>query len=659
MEIYLLGTPQVRVGDAVIELPKSRKARALLAMLALERAGHSRSAICGAIWPDTSDPRADLRWALSKLRGVLGAEAVETAGDVVRLDAARVRVDVWELEALLGSDQAPAMEILEPFAERVRADVLEGFDTASGGDVDLWLESRRQALQRLQQRLLANLMERLQDRPEDALILARRRLSLDPLNESANVALLKLSMTVGGRQRAQADLEQARKRFREAGLSDAELLAAWRRLSAPGKPAVRETEGAPAATPADGGALAEIWEPPSKPSLAVLGFDDLTGQEGLLAEGLAVELTAKLSRLKGLFVIARASARRFELGVSDAASIGACLGVRYLAHGAVQRHDKRVRVTLDLIRCEGGDSVWSERFERAADDLFEVQDRIVDAIVASLEPQIEKAEIDRARLLPTEDLHAWECFHRALGHCYRFTREDVAEAHRWLDRALQLDPGFARAHACRSFAHFSEAFLLVSRQPQEDLRRALESARESVALEPRDAYGHWSLARAQFLSGEHDSAMWSIDQSLVINPNYAHGHYARGFIGVHAGLAGLVAGDLDMAQRLSPFDPLRFAMESCRAIGLARLGDFEQAVQWAQRGLSKPNAHFHILAIAAACLQLAGRPAEARQNVEKLQIAHPGYDVATFERSFPSKLEHEQRQFREALRAAGLPAGRG
>ncbi len=653
VDVYLLGTPQVRVDGCDVELPKSRKARALLAMLALEPAGHTRTSLCHVIWPETSDPRADLRWALSKLRGVLGTDAVLTAGDGVRLNADRVSVDIWALEQLLSDREDVPVEELKRYAERVTTEILDGFEVSIGGDFDLWLESRRQAMRRLQQRLFAVLAERLQSRPDEALIFARRRLAIDPLNQAAITALLKLSLTVAGRHRAQADLEQARKRYRDAGLPDAELIAAWRRLSAGVTPVV-------GAEPDAAEPVASAEEPrslPSKPSLAVLGFDDVSGQDPLLAEGIAVDLTGKLSRLKALFVIARASARRFSLGTAGAVSIGGQLGVRYLVHGTVQRRSNRLRVTVDLIETGGGESVWSERFERAADDLFEVQDQIVDAIVASLEPQIEKAEIDRARLLATEDLQAWECFHRALGHCYRFTRDDVAQALHWVDRALQLDPNFARAHACRSFAYFSKAFLLASDDPQGDTRRALESAGESVALEPRDAFGQWSLARAQFLSRDHDAAMWSIDQALVTNPNYALGHYARGFIGVHAGVSSLVVGDLDMAQRLSPFDPMRFAMESCRALALVRAGEYDQAAQWVVRSLSEPNAHFHINAIAAACLQLAGQSELAGLNVRKVQSMYPGYSVATFNRSFPSKLDKERRLLTDALLGAGLPAG--
>lgn len=670
-EIRLLGPLTVLQRRRELDLPKSRKARALLAMLALEPGDHPRSQLCTMIWPDTADPRADLRWALSKLRGVLDAEAIIGTAATVRLDESRVTVDVLRLQSLLAEPDAVATDQLQRYAREASVEPLEGLDARIGTDFELWLESKRQMLRRLQQRLLSCLMERLGDSPEDALIMARQRLAIDPLNESSNVALLRLTMAIGGRQRAQADLEQARRRLQQAGLSDASLLAAWRVLSA--QPAAPSTvdpavdDPLPGVSPGTAPAPQVLHEAvpeteelrglPDKPSVAVLGFEDVTGEDPLLSEGLAVDLTAKLCRLKGLFVIARASARRFTLGTQGAEAIGQRLGVRYLIHGSLQRRGNRLRVSAELVECDGSGTLWAERFERSTDDLFQVQDEIVGAIVASLEPQIQTAEMDRSRLLPAGDMHAWECFHRALWHSYRFTQADVEQADHWLHRALKLDPNFARAHAGLSFNYFSKVFLLASDDPAGDVARALASASESVALEPRDAFGHWSLARAQFLSRSHDAALSSIDRALVTNPNYAQGYYARGYIGVHSGVANLVVGDLDVAQRLSPFDPMRFAVESARAIALTETGDDQQAVRWAQQAVNEPNAHFHIHAIAAGCQQLVGQTESAALRVAELLRRRPDYSIAAFVSSFPARTERELQRLRSAMRDAGIPTG--
>lgn len=653
IHIELIGTLRVTEGGHEVELPRSRKARALLAMLALEPREHARSALCAYLWPDTADPRADLRWSLSKLRAVLGTDAIVSSASGVRLDLEQVSTDVGRIQALLETAREGVVDDadLSLHQQRFSSTPLPDLDGRIGVEFELWLESQRQALRRLQQRLLAALVDGLAHDPPKALDLARRRLALDPLNEPACVDLLRLTLEAAGRRQAQAVLEQCRERLQEAGLSDAGLLAEWLRVSrASAQPAaaVSVQENA-TQTPSQ----PQVYMPPQKPSVAILSFER-GGDDALLADGLSLDLTAQLARLNGLFVIARGSASRFRLADARPAEIGARLGVRYLVHGHVSHLDKRLRVTVELVECERGEQIWSERFERSMDDLFLVQDEIVNAIVSTLVPQIEQAERARARLLPTANLNAWECFHRAMWHTYRFTETDTLEARRLLERALEQDAGFARAHAGLSFNYFARVFLDASDDVNGDLERALEAGRESVSLEPRDALGHWSLGRALFLAREHDQALAAIDRSLIANPNYAQGFYARGYVGSHSGLARDVGHDLDMAQRLSPFDPMVFAMEAARAIALTVSGRAEEAVRWALRATQEPNAHFHIYAIAAATLQHAGQPAEAARHVREAERRHPGYSIDVFERSFPHKSEHDRKVMSEALAAAGL-----
>lgn len=643
-EIRLLDGLGVRRNGEPVPLPASRKTRALLAWLALEPGEHRRSALCDLLWAGTADPRGALRWSLTKLRSVLGADALVTTASTVGLDPQRVRIDAADLAALLQEPAAAETARLERFVEHFDIAPLAELDVDAGAEFELWLESQAERLRRLHQKLLAEVVGRLP--PDAALPLARRRVALDPLNQAANEGLLRLLYAWSGRQEAQAALERMRGRLREAGLSDGPLLGTWRRLSAGGS---RAAPVPPVTT--EGPSTLSL---PERPSVAVLGFEQAGAGDPILAEGLAVDLTFKLARLKGLFVTARASALRFDLSESEPSVIGQRLGVRYLLHGTVQQFDQRVRVTVDLIERERGEVVWAERFDRSLDDLFAVQDAMADAIVAALQPQIERAEQERARFLPTEHLGAWGCYHRAMWHSFRFTRSDNAQAVELLQRALALDPQFARAHAGLSFSLFSRAFLDSSRDRSADLSRALDSARESVGLEPRDALGHWSLGRALFLHGEHDQALAALDRALVNNPNYAQGLYARGFVEAHAGMSDQAVADLEMAQRLSPFDPLLFAIESSRAVGLAVEGRYAEAADWAVRATCEPNAHFHIFAIAGACLELAGRHEEAARQVARAKASHAGYSVAVFERSFPQKSSEHRRVLAAALRAAGL-----
>ncbi len=396
---------------------------------------------------------------------------------------------------------------------------------------------------------------------------------------------------------------------------------------------------------------------PSAPSLALLGFEDVGSHASgrVLAEGFAVDLNARLAQLHGLFVISRDSARRFSLAGSPLSEIGQKLGVRYVITGTTQRSDNRIRVTVHLTRADTGQVIWAEQYDRELDDLFLVQDDIVGAIVSAVLPEIDRAEMDRSRGLPTDRLDAWECYHRAMWHNFRFTAKDSDLARSLLLTAAELDPGFARAYAGMSFNYFLHAFLNTGGDQIDAANRALEYAHQSVSLDGRDAINHWVLGRALFLSRRHDEALTALDTALAANRNYAQGHYARGFVGVHAGLPEQAVTDLDMARRLSPFDPLLFAMKSSRGVSLAVQGDTEAASRWAREATHEPNAHFHIHAIAGACEQLAGRPESASRAIGRVKQMHPAYSVTVFERSFPHQDPAHAALFSHALIAAGLP----
>ena len=662
VEIQLLGPMTLRVDGEARALPKSRKTRALLALLALEPQAHARSALCEWIWPDTADPRAGLRWSLTKLRELLpesDIELLETNRDSVGIDWTQVQTDVAAVTELLTAPDEVDLDTLIAYENRFERGPLSELDTGATSEFEVWLDAQRDAINRLHQRVLGVLIRRLTetggpDAQAMALDYAREQVTLDPLDHDANVQLLQALFSQQGQPEAQSALERMRKRMTDAGLGDAELLNAWRRIA--GSPPAGQP--APVVVEAAANASAELLRPlPSKPSVAVLPFEDLGhhASGGVLAQGIAVDLSARLSQLPSLFVIARASAARFSLAEQDAGSIGRQLGVRYLVHGTTQRTDERIRVTVNLIDAEQGAELWSDRVDRPVGDLFEVQDDLANEVASIVEPQIDQAEMQRARLLPTENLDAWECFHRAMWHIYRFTADDNLLARGLLQRALEQDPQFARALAGLSFNHFSRAFLNASDDVPGEIAQALKFAEQAVSYDGRDALGHWALGRARFLNREHDLAVDALDRALVANPNYAQGHYARGFIGALSGLARETLPDLDMAQRLSPFDPMLFAILSSHGLSLAVQQKFDDAADWTVRATQEPNAHFQIYALAAACLSLRGDDEKAAAYAQQVLARHPEFSISVFERSFPTKHPEHSKLLTGAMARAGLP----
>ncbi len=639
--LRLLGNMALECNGTPRELPKSRKTRALLAHLVLQACPVRREALCELMWESAEDPRAALRWSLSKLRPLLDTpcgQALRADAHAVALDLALIAVDALEAKALLDQLRIDVTDAQLDLMEQVLdSGYLRDLDIPASYRYQLWIDGEREVMRRVHRRVLDEQSARAGS-ADVALATARKRAALDPLDNESNARLLVQSVEVDGRVRARAALEDMRARYRAEGIPDHALVARWRGI--------------------DPGAALEL---PDKPSVAVLGFADLGGHEGghVLAEGLAADLTLALGHMRGLFVIARASSARFSAQSADLFPLaGRMLGVRYLVHGTTQRLDRRVRVNVALADARRNEVLWCEHFDRPISDLFAVQHDVSAAIASAIEPEITRAEGERARLKSSEDLNAWECYHRAMWHCFRFTAPHTEQAHALLLRALALDRGFARAHAGLSFTHYSRAFLDAVSAPDAEVALALQFAQQSVDLDPRDAMGHWTLGRARFLAREHDQAIQSVSRSLAFNPNFAQGHYALGFIRAHTGIPTQALSALAAAERLSPYDPLLFAIEGSRALSLAIEGKYDEAAAWAVRATSEPNAHFHIPAIAAACLALASRHDEARVYATRACSAHAGYSTHVFGRSFPQKFAAHGELLAQALRSAGVPDGK-
>jgi TolB-like protein len=374
--------------------------------------------------------------------------------------------------------------------------------------------------------------------------------------------------------------------------------------------------------------------PVSKPSIAVLPFQTI-GEPGLLAEGLAHDLITRLGRTRWLFVIARGSSFRLaETGQSPTA-IAAKLGVRYITHGAVQKIGKHIRVHAALTDATTGVEVWAEQFDRVRDDLFAVQSEISDAVAGKVESQIEFVERGRSLLKPSENLDAWEAYQRGCWHMYRFRPEHYEEAEQYFRRSIELEPGAPRPYAGLSFVHWQRAFLEISRDRGGEMKLARELAEEAIARDPLDPQGYNALGRAYILTREFEASERELQKTVDLNPSFAIGQYSLAFALQFQGLAEESLDVVSFAQRLSPFDPMRFAMLAVRASNLVHLGAKEEGMKAIGQAVEESNAHYHILAIAAFVSGWAGKSQEAAAYVARLRAIRPDYDFDTYNRAFP------------------------
>ena len=334
---------------------------------------------------------------------------------------------------------------------------------------------------------------------------------------------------------------------------------------------------------------------PDKPSIAVLPFENMSGdpEQEYFADGISEDIITALSRIRQFFVIARNTTFIYKGKAVDVQAAAKDLGVRYVVEGSVRKGGNKVRITAQLIDGTTGNHLWANRYDRELDDIFAVQDEITQNIVAQVEPELGRAEYERARSKPPESLDAWELYHRALHHYGRWTEEENVEARRLFEQATELDPNFARAFAGISWTYSQFFFLGLSADARYD---ALWFGRQAVKLDDADSFGHLALGRAHHHGRARAEAVAELELAVDLNPNSAPAHAYLGLALVYAGNPEKAIPHLELAIRLSPSDPEIGTYMARLAGGHFYLQRYDQSIEWAHKAIRRwdhwmPNSY--------------------------------------------------------------------
>lgn len=377
----------------------------------------------------------------------------------------------------------------------------------------------------------------------------------------------------------------------------------------------------------------------SRPSIAILPFRLLGAASpySAFADALPHELIADLSRLRWLFVTARGSSFRLRSATVDAGDVGRLLGVRYCLSGTVEIAGSRLTVTAELIDTRTAGVVWAERFAGPLEEVHLVRETIRAEILAALEVQIPLHEATLAQLRVTEDLDAWSAYHLGLQHVYRFNRRDNEIAGALFQQSLTRDPGFARAHAGLSFVHFQSAFMQYASDVQSQSTLARTCAARGLELDPLDPFVNFTMGRSFWLEGDLENSLGWLERATSISPNYAQGLYARAWTESIGGHSAAGRQHVDLAMRLSPLDPLHYAMLGTRAWTHLIVGEDRESADWAERAARAPGAHVLIAMIAVACHSLAGQDTRAAAWASNVRSRSPGLTREDYFRAFPMR----------------------
>jgi DNA-binding SARP family transcriptional activator len=663
VRLTLLGGFRARRGNGEdIKLP-TRKTEALLAYLACHAdEKQPRDRLTALLWGDRSDRQArhSLSQTLLSIRQAFddANSLLQVEREAVVLRAEALESDVKDFQQLAGTPGE-----LRSALDLYRGPFLDGFNLREPAFED-WLIDERARLHGTAFDTFLALAE-AQTESDDwsaALATLNTAIRFDPLAEEAYRRLMRLQIEHGLRNDAIRGYRTLAETLRRElnTQPDPSTTAIYQTAMTRPEPApqsqvlIDAADGIAAVAQSDIGQGAASG--PRRASIAIMPFiDPEAGLHGTipLARGLTHDVITRLAKLRSLFVIAQGTIFALaEKGVG-AEEAGRMLNVDYVASGTLRNQNGRVSVTVELVETRCARIVWAETLERKLDDSLTMEDEIVNQIVSSIASEIEMVERNRAILKPPGSLDAWEALHCGFWHMYRFNEVDNERAKRFFKLAVRLDPTMARAYAGLSFTHFQNAFLLKLSERQQEIARAYEMACESLIADDRDPAAHWAMGRALWLRGDHDQSLRELGNAVELSPNFALAHYTLSFVHCQSGDPTAAIRYADRSHDLSPYDPMTFAMLGAKALAHARLGQYEQAADWGIKATLRPNAHTHILAIAAECLALANRGDEARAFSSRILQARPGYSVEDFLSSFhfPAK---DAAEFRSAAMDAGI-----
>ena len=394
---------------------------------------------------------------------------------------------------------------------------------------------------------------------------------------------------------------------------------------------------------------------PDKPSIVVLPFQNMSGdpEQEYFTDGMVEDITTGLSRFKWLFVIARNSAFTYKGKAVDVNKVGRELGVRYVLEGSVRKAAGRVRITAQLIEAETRKHIWAERYDRAIDDIFALQDEITISTVAAIEPSLRQAEIERAKRKRPEHLGAYDLVLRATPLVDALMPDEASQAIPLLEQALALEPEYAVAHGYAALCH--EILYVRAGRHEENRSKSVRHGQAAISLGQDDAVALTCGGNAIGMVA-HDRALAqeAFEAVLAISPSTAAA-YMWGALNM--GWAGEAERAIEWGERgirLSPMDAWMIASLHGIFLGHFLRRRYDEAATAARRAIrSKPGFSISYMMLAAALSKL-GRVDEATAAAGRVLELQPNFSSSA-QCIAVGAVAVVAEPLVEAMRAAGLP----
>jgi adenylate cyclase len=397
--------------------------------------------------------------------------------------------------------------------------------------------------------------------------------------------------------------------------------------------------------------IAALTAATDRPSVAVLPFVNMSGdpEQQYLSDGITEDIITELSRFRQLHVLARNSSFRYRGQDVDVIRAGRELDVQYLVEGSVRRIGDRIRITTQLIDAGSGYHLWAERFDRKQEDIFAVQDQVVRTIVATLVGRLRAVGAEQAKHKPPTSLAAYECLLR--GYALPLYDPDAAaEARRLFEKAIDLDPGYARAYALLAYSFFREWHQDMSRSG-DALDRAFELAQKAVALGDNDSNSLAVLGWVHLFRQSHALAEYYYQKALELNPNRPNLMANLGVLYIYLGR---LAEGMDCYKEAKLLDPFFDAAWYWPYVGCGHFAarQYDEAIAAFSRSSTMP---FWAQAYLAACYALTNRIERARHCAAEVLRVSSEFSLTRYAAKEPYMKSADREHLIEGLRKAGLP----
>ena len=397
---------------------------------------------------------------------------------------------------------------------------------------------------------------------------------------------------------------------------------------------------------------------PNKPSLAVLPFQNMSGdpEQEYFADGMVEDITTALSKVQSFFVIARNSSFSYKNKVVDVKQVGRELGVRYVLEGSVRKAGGRIRITGQLIEVATGHHLWADRFDGAIEEVFALQDQVTHSVVGAIEPNLQRAEIERAIRKPTENLDAYDFFLRGMALAHGLSKEQRRESQQFFLKATELDPNYHAAYALAAMYYHYGSIQGWLTDPKVEIAEGVRLAHRAVESGTNDpvALANAGLTLA-FLGNEAEAGIRLIDRALAINPSYAFGWYDSGAVRNILGNSDVAIEHVRRAMRLDPRTPLFFLYPTVIAAAHLYAGRYDEAVAAANEALGIQAAYVSAQRLKASALGWLGRTTEARQVISQILAVQPAMRLSNLPERLPYLSPRLLARLIDGLRLACFP----